>query len=393
MTEQVHEPGRAWTVAVCCLTRGTWWRFRMRVRQWGRLPLRRGPTVLVANHQHEDESEIICERAWQQGPWRRPIYTASSRRMYEPGFFATRLPALRFARTWNAGPMFMALGLLPLENELSSRPFGSLAFDISRRHGDLPLAEIFRDDALALVPGAERCSDLAQPAFFEAAQKYVKLSWLREPYRREAIDAVRSGVDEDIARIKAIVARGATFYVTPEGFYTTDGRMRPLRGIITHLTPIADVWLAAIAFDPFRRGRLSMLYRVVRPADSQDLATSLPAARPVTTSALVATRLHQLGDGETIGRDELVDDVVAALRGLPRDVFVDPELARRPAQCVDEVVSELVRRGTLTAAGANRYALGGVRTSPRFPGVADLIAYQAAFHEETIAAARRIAGE
>ena len=85
--------GNAAAVAVICVIRGTWWRFRMRIRQWGRLPLRRGPTVLVANHQHEDESEIICERTFVQGPWRHPTFAASTRRMYEPGFFAGRLPA------------------------------------------------------------------------------------------------------------------------------------------------------------------------------------------------------------------------------------------------------------------------------------------------------------
>ncbi len=100
--------------------------------------------------------------------------------------------------------------------------------------------------------------------------------------------ALRAGVDADIARIAGVVRRGAGFFVTPEGFYSTDGRMRPLKGIVEHLVPIASTWLAAIAFDPFRGRRLSLLYRIVQPADPQRLAASLAAARPVTTSALLA---------------------------------------------------------------------------------------------------------
>ncbi|MBV9409615.1 MAG: MFS transporter, partial [Candidatus Eremiobacteraeota bacterium] len=68
-------------VALTCAIRQPYMTTRLRVRQWGRLPLRRGPTLLIANHQHEDESEIIVERAFIQGPW-RPTFTASSRRMY-----------------------------------------------------------------------------------------------------------------------------------------------------------------------------------------------------------------------------------------------------------------------------------------------------------------------
>ena len=90
------------------------------MRRWGIVPRRRGPTLIVANHQHDFESPaIVSTTTVQSGPWRHPIFTASSRRMYEPGFFADRLPWLRFLlRRVNAGQLFMALGMLPLENEL-----------------------------------------------------------------------------------------------------------------------------------------------------------------------------------------------------------------------------------------------------------------------------------
>jgi hypothetical protein len=384
--------GSARFVGVVCATRQPWLAIKFRLRQWGRLPLRRGATLLVANHQHEDESEIVVERGLMQGPWRRPVFTASSRRMYEPGFFAGRMPWLApLMRTVNLGPMFLALGMLPLENQLASRPLISLAYDARQRHGDLPLAEVFREEALApLGPGATRISDLQKPAFFARAQTMTKVSLLREPHRGEAIAGVRARVDEDIAFITKILREGTTFFITPEGEYSTDGKMRSLRGIMKHLVPIADVWLCAIAFDPFRGRRTSMLYRIVRPANPEDIAASLAAARPVTTSALVATSLHDMR-GESFTEADVLADVVRARAALPKRLFVDPELDAARERVVREALRNLAQRGTLIADGG-RYRLGTVLTDARFHGVQDMIAYHATFLGETIAAAERLDG-
>jgi MFS family permease len=372
-------------VGLTCAIRQPLFAVRVRVRQWGRLPARRGPAVLIANHQHEDESELVVERAFLQGGF-RPLFTASSRRMYEPGFFAIRMPWLApLMRTVNAGPLFVALGMLPLENELSSRPLRSIAWTL-RAHGALPVELVFRAEAqAALPPSARTLDDLRTPAFFAAGETRVRLAHVLEPYRRELVDALRAGVDADIARIAAVVRRGATFFVTPEGFYSTDGRMRALKGIVDHLVPIAQVWFAAIAFDPFRGRRLSMLYRVV-PFDGRgDLATALAAARPVTTSALLAQWL--LAVDLPFERDEAREGVTRLRDALPPGAFVDPELVRDAARCVEQALETLHARGTLIAEGA-RYRLGPGRGDRRFPGVIDAIAYQAAFLAETIAALR-----
>ncbi|MDQ6944094.1 MAG: MFS transporter [Candidatus Eremiobacteraeota bacterium] len=387
-----HEPlASSWStllVALTCAIRQPLIACNVRVRQWGRLPRRRGPALLIANHQHEDESEIVVERTFLQGPW-RPAFTASSRRMYEPGFFATRMPWLApLMRGVNAGPLFVALGMLPLENELAVRPLRSLAYAVHARHGDLPLDVVFRDDARAPVPGAQRLSDLLAPAAFAAGETRVRVSYVREPYRGELLAQTRAGIAEDIARIAGVVLRGATFFVTPEGFYSTDGRMRPLKGIVEHLVPLARVWFAAIAFDPFRGRRLSLLYRVVEPADPHDLATSLAAARPVTTSALLAQWL--LAVGLPFSDDEARDGVVRLRDALPRGAFVDPELARDPQACVDEALARMTRRALLVADGGRR-RLAERRGDARFPGVEDIVAYQAAFQGETVDALRRLA--
>ncbi len=374
-------------VALTCAIRQPLIAVHVRVRQFGRLPFRRGPTVLIANHQHEDESEIVVQRAFLQGPWRQ-LFTASSRRMYEPGFFAVRMPWLApVMRDVNAGPLFMTLGMLPLENELSSRPLRSLALAVREKHGDLPVDLVFRPEALAHAP-ATTLGDLLKPAFFAAGETRVKIAHVLEPYRGELLASMRAGIDADVARIVGVVRDGATFFVTPEGFYSTDGTMRPLKGIVEHLVAVAKPWLAAIAFDPFRGRRLSMLYRVVQPYDPHDLATSLAAARPVTTSALLAQWL--LAVDLPFERREARDGVRRLRDALPPGAFVDPELRRDPDACADEAIEVLRARGTLAFDGG-RYALGERRRDPRFPGVADTIAYQHAFLGETVAALERLA--
>jgi 1-acyl-sn-glycerol-3-phosphate acyltransferase len=375
--------------ALAVVVRQPWLATRVRVRQWGRLPFRRGPALLIANHQHEDESEIVVARAYAQGPWRRPVFTASSRRLYEPGFFAVRKPRLApFTRELNAGPLFMALGMLPLENELSARPLASLAYGVRRAHGDLALADVFRAEAFALAPGARRLSDLQRGEFFAAGRARTRVALLREPYRSEAVAAQRAEVEADIARIAAVVQSGATFFVTPEGFYSTDGRMRPLKGIVSRLVPLADVYFAAIAFDPFRGRRLSLLYRVVPPANRDDLAASLALARPVTTSALLASWLAAK-TGESFTRDMAIEGVLRARAALPRRLFVDPEFDAAREAALDEALALLAARGTLLRAG-ERYRLGKMLTDARFPETPDVIAYQATFLAETVAAARKL---
>lgn len=372
---------------VVCLFRQPYLSTRVRIRQWGRLPFRRGPTVLLANHQHEDESEIVMERGFIGGPWRAPLYTASTRRMFEPGFFATRMWWLGFLRHVNAAPLFGLLGLLPLENQLASRPLRSLAREIRARHGDLVLGEVIAPAGLARLPTVPpRLAAVEDVAYSDAAGTMVKLAHVREPYRDEVIAAMRAGIETDLARIVGITQRGATFFLAAEGNYSADGRMRPLKGSLDRLTPIADVRLAAIAYDPFRGRRFSLLYRILAPADPQDLPTSLAAARPVTTSALLATFL---ADTPRFREDDALAAVRAQLASLPKTVFVDPELARDPKRVTREALAILEVRAILRREGAD-YVLADERRDRHFPLATDIVRYQANFLEETLAAARRL---
>ena len=293
-------------------------------------------------------------------------------------------------RRINPTGLWLRFGLLPIENHLHSRALISLAEEIRTAHGDLPLETILPDDVLAnLDLSGRRLADLWTPAYFARAQATVKLANLKQPYRREALENFRATMTADIATVVERVREGATFYVTPEGDFSRDGRMRPMRnGLTEAVLPVAEPWLCAIAYDPFRGRRLSMLYRIVPPADRDDLGTSLAAARAVTTSALVATFLcgvdapFEASDARTSVREQLA--------ALPPIVFADPELRSRPDAIVDEALTVLIRLGILAAAG-KRYRLTAARADARFPHVADMVTFQRNMLEETLAAAGRLA--
>jgi len=362
---------------------------KQRVRQWGGLPADRGPTVLITNHQHVNEGEIVISRIFLTQPW-KPLVMVNSRRTFETGFFAARLPwTAPFTRHLNPTAMWECFSILPVENHLFSRTLLSLAEEIRAQHGDLALEAILPDDRVtALGLAGRRLGDLwAMPNFFKA-QQTVKIAYLRDPYKREALEHFRATSKADVDRIVATIRDGATFYVTPEGDFSRDGRMHRMRnGIVDAVLPFAAPWLCAIAYDPFRGKRLGMLYRIVRLSDPEQLTESLGAARPITTSALLADAL--LEHATPITAATATASVAARLRALPANVFVDPELQRDVAGAVDDAFGNLLRRGTLRREG-DGFALTDQRGDLRFPHIADMLTYQRAMLEETLACAQRL---
>jgi hypothetical protein len=339
------------------VTRQAYLKFTMRVRQWGHLPGKRGATVLIT---------------------------------YETGFIATVWPrSVRLTRGLNLSWLWDCLSILPIENHLFSRPLISLAEELRAAHGDLALDAILPAEALAPLE-LDGCvlSDLWKLANFTPAHAWVKVAQLKQPYRREVLENLRMVTKRDIAAIVERVRSGATFYITPEGDFSRDGRMHPMRkGIIDALSPFADLWLCAVAYDPFQGRRLSMLYRVVPYAGVADIGTSLAAARPITTSALLAEFL--LDGPETFAVADAVRAVRERLDSLPGNVFVDPELRRAPDAAVLNAFAALQKRGTLTREG-ERYLVTTHRTDARFPHVPDMITFQRNMLDETLASARRL---
>ena len=373
---------------VAVLTNFAWDHVAYRVRGWGRLPRRRGPTLIVANHQHDLESMVLVSATTvRSGPWRHPIFTASSRRMYEPGFMAERLPWLRaLLRRVNAGPLFAALGMLPIENELGARAVSALAWSVQRRHGPLLLSDVFDERVTALFPPQTKTSDLRSSRCFERGRSVVKVATLREPYRREILDETRANIELDLALMEDVVRRGGTFYLTPEGKYSTDGRIGLMRGTIERLAPLATIYLVGVSYDPFVSRRFSMLYRVVcfgalRDGGLKLLVGTLAAIRPVVTSQLLGAWLES---ASTFTENEACAAVAARMAALPAALFVDPEQRRAPSALVRGALSHMLEWKILER-DADGYRLASERRHPQFPFVEDIIAYQARFLEETLA--------
>ena len=112
-----------------------------RIRGWGRLPKRRGATLLINNHQHGLDTTALIMRLSVQGPWMQPIYMAGSRRLFEPGFMEVSAPWIAYLLHFvDWAWMFRMLGVLPIENELRRRSLASFAWSVYTRHGDLPHA-------------------------------------------------------------------------------------------------------------------------------------------------------------------------------------------------------------------------------------------------------------
>jgi MFS family permease len=361
-----------------------WVRTAYRVRHWGKIPRHRGPTLIVANHLHDLESmTIVGTTVVHSGPWRHPLYTACSRRMYEPGFLALRLPWLRFAlRRVNTGPLFLLLGMLPLEHQLSSREVSALAWSVQRVHGPLRLGDVFDERVAAQFPPGAKTSDLLRPELFAKARAIVKITALHEPYRREILDETRRLIESDLTRMEDVLRRGSTFFLAPEGRYSTDGRIGPMRGAIDRLAPLATIYLVGVSYDPFVANRLSLLFRVVCLLDRQHLVQTLAAIRPVVTSQLLASWLET--HGATFSEEEACVAVEERLRALPPGLFIDPELRAGPRVLVRAALPLMLRWKILEATGGG-YRLAAVRRHPQFPLVDDIVAFNARFLEETLA--------
>jgi MFS family permease len=338
-----------------------------RIRGWGRLPKTRGATLVICNHQHDLDTTAIITRLILDGPWFEPLLR-------------------RADMSW----LFSALGVLPIENELRQRTVASFAAAVERAHGDVLLADVF-DDAV-LVPlgsGATqgRLSFLGGASVFVTARHApAMIEDVRQPYRDEILARTRADLNADLERLERTLASGKTFFLTPEGRYSKDGRMSRTRTALVRLAPLATVYVSAISYDVFVGRRLSMLFRIAPPGDRDQLGLSLAAARPVTTSQLIASWLAT--SPMRIAVDDAIRDVGRRLAEVPRAAFVDPELVRDPGRMTRAALTGLVRLGILDT----KYVMTSVRRHPQFPGVVDIIAHQANEFAETIAAVRRLGG-
>lgn len=361
-----------------------------RVRMWGRLPRKRRATLVISNHQNELDLMGFAAYGFLTTGRRKPFVAATAKLLFEPGFMAMRIRWLwRVLRTLNMERFFLAIGLLPIENELQSRSITRWAWSVQRLHGPLLLEEIFKEPVVERYGlRGLRTRDLFSPQLFQRAQEtYVRITDLKGPLGKEQMELMRAGVAEDLARFEDAVRRGATLYVTPEGGYTVTGAMLPFRAVWERLEPLAEeIYIVAISYDPFAP-KFSQLYRVVPLQRRNDARDELCAARAVTVSALLSAWLLERNAEFT--EDEAADAVAARVERLPDGVFVDPELAASPAAATRRAIAAMCDQKSLEET-ANGYALAAVRKHPNFPMVEDIVAFQSLAIGETLAAMESI---
>ncbi len=119
------------------------------------LPRRRGPTLIIANHQHDFESpgdrfDGDRPRADRGGTRYSPRVLAGC--TSRVSCRSSAVAELSLPRASTPGQMMMAFGMLPIENELGSRALSAFAWAVPRRHGPMLLAEIFDERVASCFP-------------------------------------------------------------------------------------------------------------------------------------------------------------------------------------------------------------------------------------------------
>ena len=360
-----------------------------RIRGWGGLPRRRGATLLISNHQHDLDTTALIMHLAVRDAWTRPIYMVGSRRIFEPGFMEVRFAAIRrLVDLIDWAWMYRMLGVLPIENELRRRAVASLGYALYNMYGDLPTSVVFNERAANALRGAPTLKSLIGRPLLDQSE-YVSVAAINEPYRSGLIEATRKQTANDLAGVERVLRAGGTLYLTPEGKYTRDGRINRFRKAFELLAPLGDAYLLALSYDVFAPGRLSLLFRVVRPLDPADLRTSLAAARPVTMSQLLASWI--VGHDGVFASGDALDGVRAMLGRMPPAAFVDPELPGRLTGKLDGVLASMLRAGYLVRGNGGGYRLGTARHDKRFPLIPDIVTHQANFFAETMAACGALA--
>ncbi|MHB1683909.1 MAG: MFS transporter [Bacilli bacterium] len=388
-----------WAVPLRLLIASVVWlylRFAYHIEFVGRLPLRRGATLIVSNHQHDLDGMVAPAWFTLAGPWRHPVYYVASQRMFEPGFLATRLPKILHPLLYrvNAAGFFRVLGVLPIENQPLMRPISSFGYAVRKTQGNLALDEVFTPEALRdfdLKP-KESLGALWKGRYAtDTLIRRVSLTALREPYRTMVRTAQRAEIEKQMYNLKERLREGGTLYLTPEGRYSLSGRVQRLRLAFAELRPLADrVYGMTINYDPFLRNQLSLYVRLEH-FDSEMTASSwLASQRVVTVSQVVAAALLSLPD--VFSEQDVCAEVERRVQTFPASVFVAAELVQgdRP---VKQCLQGMIRKGVLQREHAPRslssnLTCGTTRELTDFPGVTDILMFLQHSLEETLEACR-----
>ncbi len=359
-----------------------------RVRWSGALPKDRQGLLVVANHIHDLEGMAIPSGLFWRDPGGGAVDSAGSRRLFEPGFLATRSP--RWLGRWltpiNLGWVLRTVGVHPIENEPLLRPPVSWAYGIYRRHGDLLLADVFTPQFLGdRYPAGVRLSWLWHIGHHPQEERPVSHRVLLSPYREESRKTVRNEVVTDLQELVHALRRGATLYLTPEGHMTETGALGRFRAALDWLLPAArDVAVMGTAYDPWASRRLSLYVSVSRLAPEGGIRDQILLQRPVTAGQLLSQYVLQHSEGGAL------PDLFHAARGWAASGELPlTDDTRMVLRHLRPVLARMARRGVIRLGGD--HWTPGVRVSdPRIPLVPNIVEAQAVQLEETLEAIRRV---
>ncbi len=357
----------SWPLAglVLCLLLG-YTRLRYRIFLSGRLAREAPSLLVVANHAHDLEGMVVPAAVARLRGIRKPVISAGSARIFEPGFMTERIPGRvsRFFARWNIGSIMRLLGVRPIEDHPLSRPLASWAYLVFKNFGNLSMSEVFESRYIPPgMAGEARLSACWTPRHIRACRGEATISALTATYRSWVRDHVRAQVEDEMAVFHGLLRRGYAVYTTPEGRFSEDGHLHRFRKSLDLMRAASgSLCVVGVSYDVFWPGKLTMLVNFESPRWPANLEESIIAARPITACHLVIQAW--LGRPH-VHYEEIIDEALMLLRRVQGQAVLSPDLRHEPVRVLREVLQELLRRSQQ----------GGPVTDPRFPFVPDFIAY------------------
>jgi 1-acyl-sn-glycerol-3-phosphate acyltransferase len=293
--------------------------------------------LVVSSHRSDADVPVLISAIYREAHGfvrtGRQLHFAVRDDLYLRGFFGG-YPASLSERTrrllFRVGIGGILRPLLPCCHPIRSASRMRLV-ELLRAHPDTPLAELLPEELAR--PFHERGLRSAATARDALGGRYADLLWrvadadeltgplAEESWRRRALLAAA-----DFRTLAAILRRGGTLLVFPEGRPSPDGGLGPLqRGLeaLVRRGRPETVRAAAFAYDPLVAGRRPLAYvGIGEPgppiADDREMLALLRRTTPLTAGQLVAT-----GAG--------VEEIDAALaEGRPvAPELIDPKGRRR----------------------------------------------------------------
>lgn len=381
-TPKAWSPILAWIVSVAV---GRYVKLRYHVGVLGRIPAYQGATLVVGNHGHDIEGMAIPVLLLQSRHFGSRVISAGSQRLMEPGFLPTRMPLPwgRWLSGVNLDGLLWTLGVRPIENEPLFRPICSWGYTVFKSNGNLSLNDVFTKEIIELLAQEKEppmfLRDLWSPRYVAAAVTPRAVTILKEPYRSFCKDDIRQHVRRQMDEILASVRPGDVLYLTPEGRYTEDGRLGRFRHFwYEAVQRIPNVVLAATSYDLLRPGSLRMWVHFFPWNRHNDVSWVLSSVRPMTASHLVA---HILTCHPLVSWDQAFV-LAIQLWQQDKDKFI---WAKDLEENTDTVIKQ-----ALTFIQSSTWPKTQDLGDPRFPYVANLLAYYENQWQETEIAWRRL---